>query len=1193
MFKTFFFLELKSALKQPMIYIFLGLLTLLTFAATSSPNVSIGGSLGSSVYANAPYIITRYTAIMSIFGLLMAVAFFNNAALRDHNNNFNEILFSTRLNKSGYFFGRFFGALVLATIPLLGIFIGVVLASMIAPPMNWLAADRFGDFYFMAFVNNYLLFILPNMFFAGAIIFAMASKWKSTVISFVGALIIIVGYIAAGSLISDLDSQTLAALTDIFGIRTYGIISKYYTPAEKNTLITGFSGLLLYNRLIWISVGSLILGATYATFSFKEKNKKVKAQKAEETDNKPIFSLPKLNPTHTQRTEWLQFKSFFYTNFISIAKSVTFKIMLLFSLIILATDLIGGFEYYGLQSYPITYKIIDIINDASTIFIVIILVFFSGELVWRDRENKINEVIDATSHTSFISLIAKALSLVSITSLLYFFFVFCGIIYQLANGYTRIELGVYFTDFFFTSFPNYIVWSGVMIMIQVLTNNKYIGYFISIAITFAWSIIMRMLDIESNMLLLGEGASMQYSDMNSFGPGFLSAMWFNAYWILFSVLSLLIAGALWNRGTMSSLKSRISIANKQTPKKYKIVILATGLIWIAVASFVYYNTQVLNEYQTSDVQEEWRAAYEKKYKKYENINKPKITDAKYFVDIFPYKRDMNAKVILQLENQSNTMIEELHFNLDNVWDIKLTIPNAKLDYEDEEFYYVIYKLTKPLQAGETIEIEIQSDFITKGFQNGRGYTKVINNGTFVNNFDVLPFMGYNVSLELNDKTTRAKYDLPEKERMPELSQDSTKRMGNYLTGGTSDYINIETVISTAGDQTAIAPGSLVKKWTKDGRNYYKYKLDNPSQHFMSFVSAKYEIATKKWNGIDIEVYYDKKHGTNIDMMLDAVERSLKYYSKNFGEYRHKQCRIIEFPRYATFAQAFPGTMPYSESFGFVINLEDAEGNNVIDAVISHEMAHQWWAHQVVGADMQGGTMLSESFAEYSSLMVMKSTSKTPMKMREFLKYDHDRYLRGRSREAKKELPLYKVENQGYIHYGKGSAILYALQDYIGEEKINRVLRNFLNEFKYKAPPYPTSLDFLKYLEPEVPDSLQYLITDWFKEITLYDNRLEEATYKKLTNGKFEVTMKVESHKIKADSLGNETKTAMNDWVDIGVFSDKDEESLLFEKRVKIIQPEMTFTFEVNSKPLRAAIDPRRLLIDRVYKDNTKALKEED
>ena len=113
------------------------------------------------------------------------------------------------------------------------------------------------------------------------------------------------------------------------------------------------------------------------------------------------------------------------------------------------------------------------------------------------------------------------------------------------------------------------------------------------------------------------------------------------------------------------------------------------------------------------------------------------------------------------------------------------------------------------------------------------------------------------------------------------------------------------------------------------------------------------------------------------------------------------------------------------------------------------MAHQWWAHQVVGAEMQGATMFSESFAEYSSLMTMKSISKTPMKMREFLKYNHNRYLRGRSGEYDKELPLYKVENQTHIHYGKGSVILYALQDYIGEEKVNTAMKNFLEQFKYR------------------------------------------------------------------------------------------------------------------------------------------------
>ena len=281
-------------------------------------------------------------------------------------------------------------------------------------------------------------------------------------------------------------------------------------------------------------------------------------------------------------------------------------------------------------------------------------------------------------------------------------------------------------------------------------------------------------------------------------------------------------------------------------------------------------------------------------------------------------------------------------------------------------------------------------------------------------------------------------------------------------------------------------------------------------------------------------------------------------------------------------------MPYSESFGFIIDLEDAEDNNVIDAVIAHEMAHQWWAHQVVGADMQGGTMLSEAFSEYSSLMTLKKMAKTPMKMREMLKYDHDRYLRGRSGEREKELPLYKVENQSYIHYGKGSVILYALQDYIGEDKVNSSMKDFLEQYRYKTP-YPTSLDFLDILESKIPDSLNYLIDDWFKEITLYDNRLKKATAKKLENGKYEVKIEIAASKIKADSLGNEIAVTLNEWIDIGVFSDMDEKELIYQKRVRVNDTLMNFSMVVDSLPLKAGIDPRHILIDRVFDDNIKTV----
>ena len=1191
MFKEFFLKELIGGLKRPMVYIFLFVMTLLVFFAVASDNVSIGGSIGN-IKKNAPHVITQFTAIMSIFGLMIATAFFNNAALRDYNNNFNEIIFSTPISKADYYFGRFFGALILSTIPLLGIFLGVLLGAFLGPVFGMIEPDRVGEFYLASFTNNYLLFILPNMFFAGAITFAMANRWKSTVISFVGTLIVIIGYLISGTLLSDIDNESIAALTDVFGIRAYGIDAKYYTSIEKNTLSVGFNGLLLVNRLIWIVVGMLIILTSYFSFSFISKNKRVKKSKDKGNNEsvKTILIAPTPSILFGVSTAFKQFFSFFSINFYSIIKSTTFKILFLFSAIILVSTLIGGFEYFGLQSYPVTYKMIDSIDGITGIFVIIIMVFFSGELVWRDRGCKINEVIDATPHGSFASLLAKTISLICVTSLLNIFFIIASMFYQMVNGYTNFEIGIYIQDFIYSALPTYIIWSAVLIFIQVVINSKYIGYFISIIMLFMMGIVMSIFEWQSNMLNLGSSPSFTYSDMNSFGAALAASNWFNLYWILFGVLFLAFSGLIWVRGVTFGFKNRIKSAKKHLTTNYVFGLTTIAILWIATAGFVYYNTQVLNKYRSSETVEQGQVKYEKQYKKYHGIAQPKITDAKYYIDIFPEERRLLAKSGLIVENMSDTPIDSLHYTVDDSWNMKVHIKNAKLVFEDNDAGYLIYQLDKPLAPGEKMAIVIEASFISKGFENEVRNTSVARNGTFINNFSVLPFFGYNEGYEIGDKNDRKKFDLKPKDRMPELEADCNKNCYiNYLSDGASDWVNVETYISTSSDQLAVAPGSLLKEWKENDRNYYHYKTDYKAQNFFNFMSARYEVARKKWNGIDIEVYYDKSHKYNVDMMLSAIEKSLKYYTKNFGPYYHKQARIVEFPRYSTFAQAFPGTMPYSESFGFITNLEDEADNNVIDAVIAHEMAHQWWAHQVVGAKMQGATMFSESFAEYSSLMVMKNELEDDIKMKDFLKYDFNRYLRGRSGETKKELPLYKVENQTYIHYGKGSIIMYALQDYIGEKKVNNALKSFLNEFRYKKPPYPTSLDFLRHLDTQVPDSLKYLVTDWFKEITLYDYRLKEAIYTTLSNGRYGITMDIEAYKLKADTIGNETKVKLNDWVDIGVYADNDEKDLMFSKRVLFNENKMSFTFEVDSIPAKAVIDPKRLLIERVIKDNVKKL----
>lgn len=1188
MFKEFFIQELSSNLKRPMVYVFTFIISLMVFGAVASDNVVIGGSIGN-IYKNAPHVISTYSAILSLFGLLMATAFFNNAALRDYNHNFQEILFSTPINKAGYYFGRFLGALILSTIPLLGVYIGFWMGAEIAPAAGWLDESRIGPFYPETFINNYLLFILPNMFFAGAIIFAMANKWKSTIISFVGTMVIIIGYSLSGTLTSDIDNETIAALTDVFGIRAYTIDTKYFTPIEKNTISVGFSGLLLFNRLLWVTLGLLILVGSYFSFSFIAKNKRVKKQRKKDlSTSKHLIAPITLSNIQKSENKLSQFISFFKLNFYSILRSTTFKILFIISILMLVLTMWGGFEYFGLKSYPVTYKMMEAAGGIASFFVLIILVFFSGELVWRDRGSHINEVIDTTPHNSLISLAAKTLSLICLSSILNFLFILISVLYQLANGYTNFELGVYLQDFLFSSLPTYIIWSAVLIFIQVLINSKYIAYFVSIIMLFFTGILMLIFDWQSHLINLGSSPSYMYSDMNGFGAALESSNWFNLYWILFGLVLLSLAGLIWVRGVTNGFKSRLKSAKKHLTKSYATTFTLLLIVWVGCGSYVYYNTKVLNTYKTSDEIEKGRVDYEKKYKKYQGITQPKITDAKYIINVYPEKRNVLAVSGLVLQNKSNQPIDSLHFTIDDDWNMKLNIKNAELIFKDEDLGYLIYKLNKPLLPKEKMVLIVEASYITKGFENNVSNTSVAKNGTFINNFSILPSIGYNEGYEISDKNDRKKYDLVPKKRVPELTENCGHLCNNnYLTDGASDWVNVETIISTSSDQLAIAPGSLLKEWTEGDRKYYHYKCDNPSQNFFNFMSAGYEVSRKKWNGIDIEVYYDKSHPYNIEMMSDAIVKSLKYYTTHFGPYYHKQARIIEFPRYATFAQAFPGTMPYSEAFGFIVNLEDEEDNNVIDAVIAHEMAHQWWAHQEVSAKMQGATMLTESFSEYSSLMVMKeSLNDDDIQMKKFLKYDFNRYLRGRSTESEKELPLYKVENQTYIHYGKGSVILYALQDYIGEEKVNNVLKSFLEEFRYKEPPYPTSLDFLKHLEKEVPDSLSYLINDWFKEITLYDYRLKDASYTEI-NGKYEVTMDIEAYKLKADTIGNEIKVDMNDWVDIGVYADADEKNLIYQKRVKFNKDNMQFTFKTDSLPVKAAIDPRRMLIERVITDNVK------
>jgi len=1187
--------ELKYWLQSPMVWIFLFINTLLVFFAVASENVQIGGSIGN-IHKNAPFVIENYYATISILSLLMTVAFMNATANRDYQSGMFQFVFSSPIKKRDYFFGKFVGAAIISVIPILGVSLGCLIAPVLSPLLEMTPSERFGDVFWSAHLQGLLIFGISNVIISGVLLYVLAMIFRSNIISFIGAMFILVFYGISNSFTSDLKKEWLANILDPFGLQPFGIITKYLSVDEKNTNVITLHGDLLINRLIWLAISFMILFVVYLKFSFNTKNEKVKKDKISKAIEIPkIIEYKIFQAAPSVAFSWTLLWKLILFETKTIIKNPTFIIIISIGLINLILNLNTYSGEYGITEYPVTYYVIDKIKGTFYVFLIGFITFYSGVLVWKERDAKINEIQDATPLKSSILFLSKLVAILFAIVLVFATTIVVGILSQSIHGYYRYELDVYIKSLLVIELLSCSYLVVLSLLLHYLINNRYIAYFAFVALVIVNSFIWKLLEINSNMLNFGITPTIIYSDMNGFGPFVTSTLWFNVYWVLFCVVLCFICSAFFIRGKEEHIGYRWTNAKLQF-KRNRLVIGFSILAFALCGSYVFYNTQILNSYESRKESENNQLAYEKAYKKFEHLVQPRYCKFNYAIDIMPESLSMKAKIEAWAKNNSATSIKELHFTMPPLSDsIQISIPGAKIKLNDKRLNYRIYTLDKTLVPNDSIKIEINLWKFTKGFENEVSFSQLTQNGTFFNNFDIVPSIGYNKNVEIADKNKRSKLKLPKRESMPELDENNLIARANSYINTDSDWVNMTTTISTSLDQTAVAPGSLVKTWKANGRRYFNYKLDHQSLNYYSFISAKYEVARKKWKGVDLEVYYDKKHKANVPHMLNSMQKALEYYTTNFGPYYHKQCRILEFPRYASFAQAFPGTMPYSEAIGFIMDLREVTNDDIdfVFFVVAHEIAHQYWGHQVSGADMQGSEMMSEGFADYSALMVMEKAYGKD-KMKKFLEYEMSTYLKGRSLELEGENPLMKTAKQPYICYKKASLVMYYLKEMIGENNINKSLQNLISTYAYKKPPFPTSIDALNEFRKVTPDSLQYLIADLFENITLFSNRILLAKYKKVGN-QYQVTLKTTSEKFRSNSLGKETAIPIADYIDIAVFSkpknDKNLGKALVYKRIKIGKKVNTFTFKTKELPYQAGIDPYNYLIDKISEDNVKKVEE--
>ncbi len=1187
MFSDFFRFELRFWLRGMMVYVFLVVIALLFFAATSSDNVQVGGTL-ENTFRNSPHNIQAFYSSVAILTCLMITAFVNGAASRDFAYHTDQLIFTKPLHKLSYLQGRFWGATLVAVIPMLGVSLGVIVAGW----MPWIEDQQWGPISWKAHFWSIVNFAIPNTIIVASIIFAIAVWTRSTIASFIGALLLIVGYIVAQNLASNLDNETLAVMLDPFGVRAFALDTKYWTVAEKNTECLTLTGRMLINRLLWLAISMLILAAACWRFSFRQRSTKSRRPDAEQLLAPTVHAtLPNVTFHQGATAAWSQFASQLRLDFLGILESPVFIVIMLAGFLnTLASLIMRSDEGFGIASLPVTYSIIDIIRGALYVFLLVVITFYAGVLVWKEREAKLDEVYDALPHPTWVTFAAKIVALTLVVMLVLFVSMLAGIAVQAGSGYTRFQVSLYLKELFVLDLAELFCLIVLAMVAHVFSPNKYFGYFLFIILVIANAFGWRMMNIETRMVRYGGLPGYTYSDLYRYAPFIPSLVWFGIYWLLFSLMVCIVAVLFWQRGCETSLRARGMKALGRWVGPLRWASVALLLTWTVTGMWVYYNTQVKNRFRTTEQQTVLQADYEKQLKSHADWPQPRVTDVKYTIDIYPDRRALRLHGEQTIANKTDQPLEKMSLITADDYTTDIEIENATLDSEVKEFNYRVYKFEQPLEPGETRHMSYTVTYESQGFENSVSNTSVVQNGTFFNN-TICPQIGYQTGFELTNKRRRQKHGLGEPTPMPPLDpEDLAARMNTYISNS-SDWVNVETVISTSLDQRAIAPGSLINTWEQDGRRYFHYRVDHPSLNFYSFISARYAVQTRQWKGVDIEVYYHPEHAWNVDNMLRSIRKSLEYYTENFGPYRHKQARIIEFPRVASFAQAFPGTMPYSEGIGFIADIKKEDDIDMVFYVVAHEMAHQWWAHQVIGANMQGATLLSETLAQYSALMVMEKEFGRDM-MRKFLSYEMDQYLRSRGRELLAEQPLVKVESgQAYVHYRKGSVVMYYLKEMIGEDRVNAALRDLVERFGYAPPPYPTSTDLITALDKQTPADLKYLLQDLFQDITLFANRAVDATYTERTDGRYDVEVTLECQKFKAGTNGAEESVPVDDWIEIGAFAEPEKGSrygkTLYRERVRITKSEATFTFAVDEPPALVGVDPFSLLIDRIPDDNMK------
>ena len=1166
----------------------------------SARDQSLADALYEDFFANSSFAVAKTTVFGTLFWTLVAAAVAGEAAARDVSTGMYPLTYTAPVSKAEYLGGRFLAALVLNALLLLAVQAGILL-GVYSPGID---PQVIGPFRPEVFPTAYFFISLPNAFVAAALQFSLAARTGRGMAGYLGSLFLVFMGFFFATFVYWVARPGLGTLLDPIGINLIvEDLAHLWTTFEKSWRLLALEGAVLANRILWLGVGLGALAVTYLRFRFAHRiestwwRRRMVHQDVHATTPAATGAIaPALSSKATNRfgiaMRVRQTLAIAWTSFRTLATSWAGLVMIVAIPLLTVLIILDQMAALGVPLVPTTARVLRELTGGLSaelaaepsrwVIIPLFIVFFAGELVWREREAGLGELTDAMPVSDWILFLGKFLGLSLVLVVFMAFLTAAGMLAQAILGYQDFDIELYLKTLFGLQLPEYLLFAVLALVVHVLVDQKYIGHLVAILAYAFIAVLARMLGIEHNLLVYGTGPGWSYTEIRGFGASLEPWAWFKLYWAAWALLLAVAARLLWVRGKETGFGVRFRLARRRFTRPTVWVAGAGAVLILTLGGFIFYNTNVLNEYFSSSEITERRAEYERRYSQYENITQPRLTGTNLRVEIYPERGAVEIRGSYHLVNSSAVAIDSIHMST-AIGGVETRAASfdrmAMLAVDDEAQGYRIYTLESPLQPGETLRLDFEVHVERRGFGNRGVDPSVAVNGSYFTSEAWFPFVGYQPTREIISAADRRAHGLAPRPVIASLYDDKEHEPATRGAG-----IAFDAVVVTDEDQVAVAPGALRRTWTEGGRRYFHYSADAPVGTEWAFFSADYAVHEGQWEDpagagqvVAVRIFHHPEHIAHLEGMLQSVQDSLDYYTEQFGPYPYSHLSIVEHPgALGTGAHADPGLISYGQGFPFWIPEDEQRSLAMPYAVMAHEMAHQWWGGQLPYAIVEGAPVLSESLAWYSAIQLMKD-SRGDMQLRQLLAFMRQPYP---FRPIRRGEPLLRALDP-YLSYRKGPFAMYALSEYVGEEPVNLALRRLIEKHSQAGAPLATTLDLYRELQEVTPDSLQYLLRDLFEVNTYWEFETEHVTAEQTEASTWQVTLEVWARKVVVDEAGVETELPMDEWVQIGVFGPgegSDELSTpLYTQMHRIRSGKQTITLTVPRKPDLAGIDPYHLL----------------